>query len=177
MEQPRGPQQGQDCDLGTPAELPGRHPQLDRFQELAIVVTNPTYEFDVARILLILMRPAIRNRRAERFELVSPHCGANDIGRECRRWCISRLEGTHPQHALPSGGGGAVKHRSPLFTLAAVAVAFSLPSSIWWPPAGHSSGEPRRPLPAAGHRSLETVTIGWIVLATACRWESRPPAQ
>ena len=63
---------GQDCDLGTPAELPGRHPaQLDRFQSSAIVVTNPTYEFDVARILLILMRPAIRNRRAERFELVS----------------------------------------------------------------------------------------------------------
>ena len=66
------------------------------FKSSAIVVTNPTYEFDVARILLILMRPAIRNRRAERFRISVGHCGANDIGRECRRWCISRLRALIP---------------------------------------------------------------------------------
>ena len=43
--------------------------------------------------LLILMGPAIRNRRAGRFRISVGHCGAYDIRRECRRWRIRRLEG------------------------------------------------------------------------------------
>jgi hypothetical protein len=60
-----------------------------------------------------------------------------------------------------------VKHRSPLFTLAAVAVAFAIMfivNMVAGPP-GNSSGEPATT--TAGSRApqpFETVTIGWIVL-------------
>ena len=50
---------------------------------------------------------------------------------------------TQPQHAKPSGGGGAVKHRSPLITLAAVAVAFAIMfivNMLSSPPGNSSTG-------------------------------------
>lgn len=61
-----------------------------------------------------------------------------------------------------------MKHRSPLFTLAAVAVAFAIMfivNMVAGPP-GNSSGEPATTTAGspAPERS-ETVRIGWIALA------------
>src|SRR4029453_3587033 len=70
---------------------------------------------------------------------------------------------THPSHPSPFGRGGAVKHRSPLITLAAVALAFAIMFIVNMtasPPGNSSSGTANPPVvPATASAGNPQVTV------------------
>ena len=78
------------------------------------------------------------------FELVSAIVAHPTSGENVGVGVSDDRRGTHPQHSQPPGGGGAVKHRSPLFTLAAVALAFIIMFTVdvLAGPPGASSAQP-----------------------------------
>ena len=98
------------------------------------------------------------------FELVSAIVAHSTSGENVGVGVSDDRRGTHPQHSQPPGGGGAVKHRSPLFTLAAVALAFIIMFTVdvLAGPPGASSAQPvatwAPPAPASASRSTEEST-------------------